>query len=123
SKTFGFVSVDRGCLQTVVKHNPWFPNEGSFNLEIWNRPPDIQQQAEHLLHEYELDDESLQKAQLEHHKIFPNFPTSPAAAAPSAAPPLRMGAKPKVPSIHGQDDSDNDSSEALFDMKADDIFF
>ena len=33
-------------------------------------PPDIQQQAEHLLHEYELDDETLQKAQLEQHKIF-----------------------------------------------------
>ena len=28
-------------------------------------PPDIQQQTEHLLHEYELDDETLQKAQLE----------------------------------------------------------
>ena len=27
-------------------------------------PPDIRQQAEHLLHEYELDDENLQKAQL-----------------------------------------------------------
>ena len=24
------------CLQTVVKYNPWFPDEGSFNLEIWN---------------------------------------------------------------------------------------
>ena len=27
-------------------------------------PPDIQQQTEHLLHEYESDDETLQKAQL-----------------------------------------------------------
>ena len=34
-----------------------------------------------------------------------------------------MGAKPKVPSIHGQDDPDNDSSEALFDTKADNTFF
>ena len=25
------------CLQMVVEHNPWFPEEGSFNLEIWNR--------------------------------------------------------------------------------------
>ena len=25
------------CLQTVVKYNPWFPDEGSFDLEIWNR--------------------------------------------------------------------------------------
>ena len=23
------------CLQTVVKYNPWFPDEGSFDLEIW----------------------------------------------------------------------------------------
>ena len=34
-----------------------------------------------------------------------------------------MGAKPKVPSIRGQDDSDSDSSEALFDTKADNTFF
>ena len=60
-------------------------------------PPDIRQQAEHLLHEYELDDETFQKAQLEH-KILQNFPTSPVLAAPSA-PPLATGTKPKVPSI------------------------
>ena len=24
------------CLQTVVEHYPWFPDEGNFNLEIWN---------------------------------------------------------------------------------------
>lgn len=42
-----------------------------------------------------------------------NFPTStPALAAPSAPPPLATGAKPKVLSNQGQDDSDNDSSEA-----------
>ena len=23
------------CLQTVVECNPWFPDEGSFDLEIW----------------------------------------------------------------------------------------
>ena len=90
------------CLQTVVECNPWFLDEGSFDLEIWHQvkenieqairqgkkkipidfwplwalteavilpfqgnssPPDIWQQAEHLLHEYELDDEALQKAQ------------------------------------------------------------
>ena len=49
-------------------------------------PPDIWQQAEHLLHEYDLDDETLQKAQLEQQKIFQNFPTN---TAPSA-PPLRQ---------------------------------
>ena len=50
-------------------------------------PLDIQQQAKCLLHEYELDDETLQKAQLKQHKIFQNFPTSPAPAAPNAPPP------------------------------------
>ena len=25
------------CLQTIVEHNPWFPHEGSFDLEIWHR--------------------------------------------------------------------------------------
>lgn len=65
-----------------------------------------------MLHEYELDDETLQKAQLEQHKIFQNFPTSTALVAPSAPPPLATGAKPKVLSTQGQDDSDNDSSEA-----------
>ena len=25
------------CLQMVVEHNPWFPEEGSFNLEIWKQ--------------------------------------------------------------------------------------
>ena len=47
------------------------------------------------MHEYELDDETLQKAQLEQHKIFQNFLTSPALAAPNA-PPLPTGATPKV---------------------------
>ena len=75
-------------------------------------PPDNRQQAEHLLHEYELDDETLQKAQLEQHKIFQNFPTSTALVTPSAPPSLATGTKPKVLSTQGQDDSDNDSSEA-----------
>ena len=47
------------------------------------------------MHEYELDDKTLQKAQLEQHKIFQNFLTSPAPAA-SYAPPLPTGATPKV---------------------------
>ena len=25
------------CFQTVVKCNPWFPDKGSFYLEIWHR--------------------------------------------------------------------------------------
>ena len=57
----------------------------------------IQQQTEHLLHEYELDDETLQKAQVEQHKIFQNFPTSPSPAAPNTPPPpLPAGTNPKV---------------------------
>ena len=120
-------------LQTVVECNPWFPDEGSFDLEIWHwvkenverasrqgkdipidfwplwalieavilpfqgnsSPPDIWQQAEHLLHEYELDDEALQKVQLEQHKTFQNFPTNSALVAPST-PPLPAGTNAKV---------------------------
>ena len=33
------------CLQTVVEHNPWFPDEGSFNLEIWNQIKENVKQA------------------------------------------------------------------------------
>ena len=46
-------------------------------------------------YEYELNDETLQKAQLEQHKIFQNFPTNPTPAAPNA-PPLPVGTNPKV---------------------------
>ena len=74
-------------------------------------PLDIRQQVQHLLHKYKLDDEILQKAQLEQHKIFQKFPTSPAPSAPP--PPLATGTKPKVPSIQEQDDPEDDSSEAL----------
>ena len=47
------------------------------------------------MHEYEIDDETLQKAQLEQHKIFQNFLTSPAPAAPNALP-LPTGTTPKA---------------------------
>ena len=67
----------------------------SGHFKVNSSPPNIRQQTEHLLHEYELDDETLQKAQLEQHKIFQNFFTSPALAAPNA-PPLPTGATPKV---------------------------
>ena len=123
------------CLQTVVEHNCWFPDEGSFDLEIWNwvnenveqaarqgenipidfwplwalfktvillfqgnsSPPDIQQQAEHLLHECESDDETLQKAQVQQRKIFQNFPTSPAPAAPKCSSSSCNGRQTKSP--------------------------
>ena len=134
------------CLQTEVECNPWFPDERSFDLEIWHQvkenverairqaknilidfwslwalieamilplqgnssPPDIRQQAEHSLHEYELDDEDLQKDQLEQHKIFQNFPTNPALVAPSALP-LPVGTNPKV--------SSNCYSHTVFEKK------
>ena len=38
-------------------------------------PPDIRQQAERSLYKYKLDDETLQKARLEQHKMFQDFPT------------------------------------------------
>ena len=142
----------------MVACNPWFPDEGSFDLEIWLRaqenvecstrqgrnipidfwplwalieavilpfqgnssPPNIRQQAEHLLHEYELDDETLQKAQLEH-KIFQNFPTSPAPVAPSA-PPLPAGTNPKVSPLLEPNDSGNDSPKTPFDIKTNNTF-
>ena len=62
-------------------------------------PPDTCQQAECSLYEYELHDETLQKAQLEQHKIFQNFPTIPSPAVPNAPPPLVTGTNPKFPSI------------------------
>ena len=87
-------------------------------------PPDIRQQAECSLYEYKLDDKNLQKAQLEQHKMFQNCPTIPAPAVPSAPPPpLVMVLKPKVPWIRGQNESDNASSDALFDTKANNTFF
>ena len=143
----------------MVECNPWFPDKGSFDLEIWhwvkenveraarqgkNIPvdfwplwalikavilpfqensspptPDIQQQAEHLLHEYKLNDKTLQKAQLKQHKIFQNYPTISVPATPSAPPPLAMDAKLKVFLTQGQNDSDNDFPEVFFDTKAD----
>ena len=134
--------------------NPWFPDEGSFDLEIWHQvkenveravthgknilidfwplwalteavilrfqvnssPPAIRQQAEHLLHEYELDDEVLQKAQLEQHKIFQNVPTNPTLVAPSA-PPLLEGPYPKVSPLIEPNDSDNDSLNTPLTLK------
>ena len=33
------------CLQTVVKYNPWFRDEVSFNLEIWNQVKENVEQA------------------------------------------------------------------------------
>ena len=66
--------------------------------------------------EYELDDETLQKTQLEQHRIFQNFPTSPALAAPNA-PPLPAGTNPEVSPLLEPNDSNNDSPKMFFDTK------
>ena len=84
-------------------------------------PPDIRQQAECSLYEYKLDDETLQKAQLEQHKMFQNLPTIPVLVVPNT-PPLVTGMKQKVPSIRGQDESDDDSSDALLTLKSTILF-
>ena len=92
------------CLQRVVECNPWFPNEGSSAryLAPWalieavilpfqdnSSPHDIRLQAEHLLPENKLDDDILQKAQLEQQKILQDFPTSPTQLLQEFLPCLR----------------------------------
>ena len=84
-------------------------------------PPDIQQQAEHLLYEYDLDDEILQKVPLEQHKIFQNFPTSPAPVVPSAHP-LPADTNPKVSPLLESNDSGNNSPKTSFDIKTNNTF-
>ena len=84
-------------------------------------PPDIWQQAEHLLHGYELDDDALQKAQLEQYRIFQNFPTNPAPVAPST-PPLPAGTNPKVSPLIEPDDFGNNSLKSPFNVKTDNTF-
>ena len=72
-----------------------------------------QDPCQHLLHEYQVDDKTLQKAQLEQHKIFQNFPTSHAPAAPNA-PPLSAGTNLEVSPLLEPNDSDNDSPKMFF---------
>ena len=69
-------------------------------------PHDIRWQTEHLLHKYELDDKTLQKTQLEQHKICHLFPISPALAAP-IPPPLPTDMNPKVSPLLKRNDSDD----------------
>ena len=70
------------------------------------------------MHEYELDNETLQKAQLEQHKIFQNFPTSLSPAALTPPPlPLPAGTNPEVSPLLKLNDSDNGSPEAFLDTK------
>ena len=76
--------------------SPWALTEAVIMPFQGNSSPhNIRQQVEHLLHEYKLDNDTLQKAQLEQQKIFQDFPTNPALVAPSA-PPLPEGTYPNV---------------------------
>ena len=84
-------------------------------------PPDIWHQAEHLLHEYELDDEVLQKVQLEQLKIFQSFPTNPALVA-ARAPPMPAGTNSKVSPLIEPNESGNDFLKAPFTTKTDNNF-
>jgi len=86
-----------------------------------SNPPNTQQQAELLLHEYELDDDTLSKAQLEQHKIFQNFPTSPSLVIPSA-PPLPADTNPNVSPLLEPNDSGNYSPKTPFDIKTNNTF-
>ena len=54
-------------------------------------------------------------------RIFQNFPTSPAPAAPNA-PPLPAGTNPKVSPSLEPNDTDNDCPETLFDTKTGNTF-
>ena len=119
----------------MVECNPWFPNEGSPDrfLAPWalieavilpfkgnSSPPDIWQQAEHLLHEYKLD-RYLKKTQLEQQKIFQDFPTNCGPVAPSA-PPLLEGTYPKVSPSIKPNDFGNNSLKTPFNIKTDNTF-
>ena len=84
-------------------------------------PHDIWQQAEHLLHEYKLGDDTLQKAQLEQQKIFQDFPTNPALVATSA-PPLPAGTNPKVSPLIELNDFGNNSLKTRFNIKTNNTF-
>jgi len=81
----------------------------------------LHSKGKHLLHEYKLNDKTLQKAQLKQHKIFQNFPTSPASDAANA-PPLTAGTNPKVSPLLEPNDSNNDFLETPFDTKTGNTF-
>ena len=86
-----------------------------------SRPPNIRQQAEHLLHEYKLDDDTLQKVLLEQPKILQDFPTKPAPVAPRA-PPLPEGPYPSVSPSIKPNDFGKDSPKTPFNIKTDNTF-
>ena len=55
--------------------------------------------------------------------MFQSFPTITAPAVPSAPPPLVNSMKPNVSSIRGKNKSNDDSSDSLFDTKANNTIF
>ena len=66
----------------MVECNPWFPDEASFDLEIWHWVKENVKRATRQGKNIPID-------------FWQNFPTSRALAAPNA-PPLPTGATPKV---------------------------
>ena len=98
-KIFQLISSPYGALIKAVI----LPFQGKFQ-------PSQYSTTEHLLHEYKLNDKTLQKVQLKQHKIFQNFPTNPIPAMPNV-PPLPTSATPKVSPLLEPNNSDNDSPE------------
>ncbi|OWJ99978.1 hypothetical protein Celaphus_00015905 [Cervus elaphus hippelaphus] len=102
------------------------PDKERIFVDFWPlcaliKAPSQYSTTEHLLHEYKLNDKILPKAQLKQLKIFQNFPTSLAPAAPNA-PPLPAVTNPKVSPLLEPNDSNNDSREILFDIKTGNTF-
>ena len=119
------LQTDIGSLMKVVLIDFW-PLWALIEVVILqfqgnSSPPDIRQQAEHLLHGYELDDDTLQKPQLEQHKIFQNFLTNPAPVTPRA-PPLPAGTNPKFSPLMEPKDFGNNSLKTTFNIKISNTF-
>ena len=120
-----WLNVTLGSLMKVVPIDFWplwalietviLPFQGN------SSPHDIRQQAEHLLHEYKLDNGTLQKAQLEQQKILQDFSTNPAPVAPSA-PPLLEGTYSKVSPLIEPNDFGNNFLKTPFSIKTDTPF-
>ena len=105
--------------------SPWALTEAVIMPFQGNSSPhNIRQQVEHLLHEYKLDDDTLQEARLDQQKIFQDFPTNAAQVAPNApnAPSLPEGTYLKVSPSVKPNDPDNNFLKTPFNIKTDNTF-
>ncbi|OWK07351.1 hypothetical protein Celaphus_00017171 [Cervus elaphus hippelaphus] len=92
------------CLQTVVECNPWFPEEGSFDLEIWRQVK-----------------ENVKRSVRQGKNILIDFwPLW--ALTEVVILPLQEGTYPKVSPSTEPNDSDNDSLMTPFSIKTDNSF-